>query len=235
MKKNEVFHFKKFSVFHSVNAQKVSTDSVLLGAWSEIGEGRRILDIGTGCGVLSLMIAQRFPESEIIAIEQEKDFSEEATENFLSSIYNNQIMSIHGNVLDLEESRLFDHLICNPPYFENSLLSENAIRNKARHIDNLKTEDLFRISKQLLNFNGKLSLVVPYRNMNSYLENAHRFGFSLSRECKVKHTPVSDFSLWLAEFSIDKYETKSEILIIKNENDYSSQYESLLRDFLTIF
>lgn len=235
MKKNEIFRFKQFDVAHQINAQKVSTDSVLLGAWADLENVTAILDIGTGCGVLSLMAAQRNLNAEIIAIEIENSFAEEAKVNFRNSRFSSRINLINEDVRNYS-SRTFNHIICNPPYFSDSLKSDIISRNKARHDLNLSFESLAESSSKLLDKAGKISLVIPFEKMDEVVKSFSSFELYLSRSCKVKHTLNSKYSLALLEFHNERNEIKdSSELIIKNENEFTDKYKKLLSEFLLIF
>ena len=235
MKKNETFKFKKFEVNHKINAQKVSTDSVLLGAWSNLEESRNILDIGTGCGVLALMAAQRTLQAQITAIEIDCSFAEEARFNFTNSLFSNRINLLNEDVRQFSTEK-FDHIICNPPYFANSLKSEINSRNQARHDLNLSLENLAETGSRLMSFNGKISMVIPLQRMETLIKFFNLFELYLTRRCDVKHTNNSLQSLCLLEFQNVKTEiVENAELIIKNGDEYTNEYKNLLRDFLLIF
>lgn len=235
MKKNEIFKFKQFDVAHQINAQKVSTDSVLLGAWADLEKSENILDIGTGCGVLSLMAAQRNLNAEIIAIEIENSFAEEAEVNFKNSRFSSRINLINEDVRDYSSTK-FDHIICNPPYFSDSLKSDIISRNKARHDLNLSFDSLAESSSKLLNDNGRISLVIPFEKKDEVVKSFSTFELYLSRSYMVKHTLRSKYSLCLLEFQNERIEfIESSELIIKSDNEFSFEYKNLLSEFLLIF
>jgi len=235
MKKNEVFKFKQFDIIHRVNAQKVSTDSVLLGAWADLIESKRILDIGTGCGVLALMSAQRNLNAEIIAIEIEKLFAEEARINFDHSQFSSRINLINLDVKNFSAGK-FDHIICNPPYFSNSLKSNIHLRNNARHDLNLSFDSLAETVSKILDINGKISLVVPFIKQKDVIKSFATFELFPTRICKVSHNEESPSSLSLIEFQNSNRSLISESeLVIKDGIEYNEKYRLLLRDFLTIF
>lgn len=235
MKKNDIFRFKQFEITHRVNAQKVSTDSVLLGAWANIIDDEKILDIGTGTGILSLMCAQRNSSVEITAIEIEKAFGEEAAINFSQSNYSNRIKLIIGDIKYFKGNN-FDHIICNPPYFSNALKSDDSLKNSARHDLNLNFETLSLLGFSLLNEKGRISIVIPAEIQNSVVLKFERNSLHLKRICKVKHTFEMKPSLVLLEFRKNEtYELLVEELLIKSQAEYSEEYKKMLKDFLTIF
>lgn len=235
MKKNEIFKFKEFEVSHKVNAQKVSTDSVLLGAWADLLDAHYVLDIGTGCGVLALMAAQRNPNAKIDAVEIIPEFAFEAKTNFKRSKFDSRIKLIQTDIRKFPRKNQYDHIIVNPPYFSNSLQSTNPSKNNARHDLNLSFEDLAEAASDLLSENGKISIVVPFQKAD-YLQGCFRqFGMQCYRMSSLKHTKDSSVSIRLMEFgSMHKPFTESEIIIKEGEN-YSETYSNLLKGFLTIF
>ncbi len=233
--KNPVFQFKKFAVRHEINGQKVSTDSVLLGAWTDFKNSKMIVDIGSGSGVLALMAAQRADDdARIYAIEKEKSFYKEAELNFKNSLFDSKIIAIHTNVLGWDDIKV-DHVICNPPYFSDSLLSPDVNRTSARHTDDLSENDLVKTVRRILDLKGKFSFVAP----KSYYERIKlkllEEGFFEKRSCFVRHTGSSDISIVLAEFSLAQTLTDTQELIIKENDVYTDSYRNLLMDFLIIF
>lgn len=234
MKKNDLFRFKSFEITHKLNGQKVSTDSVLLGAWAKVNHAEKILDIGTGCGILALMAAQRNFNAFITAIEKNELFLTEACKNFQSSPFRNRIEGIHSNATDFKGK--FDSILCNPPYFRNALLSPDAKRNEARHSEDLDISVLIKKASELLSERGILSLVFPFQYFPMAEEEAGKNKFNLVRICEVRHNQNSNTpSLILAEYSLIKRALEKEELIIKNGNNYSQKYSNLLGEFLLIF
>src|SRR5688572_22601587 len=162
-KKDKQFHFKQFSVRHDRSGMKVGTDGVLLGAWVEVKNAKRLLDIGTGTGVIALMLAQRTqPNVTIDAIEIDRDAIEDASENFSSSPWSNRFTLHRGRVQEFSTSKKFDIIVSNPPYFIDSYKPPNDQRIIARHAESLSFEDLLRVSEKLLEENGTLNVVLPY-------------------------------------------------------------------------
>lgn len=236
MKKSDIFNFKKFAVSHSVNAQKISTDSVLLGAWTDFSGAKSILDIGTGCGILSLMAAQKTNSLvSIDAVEIDKKFAEEADLNFKASQWP---LKINLTVTDIKnfDRRGFDHIIANPPYFSEKIYSPLSEKNRARHDLDLTFEELAYIAKQKLTGDGIISLVGPAQIQERILNAFRNESFHLKRICKVKHYERAEPSLLLFEFGLKELIPLNEELIIRNEDgSYSAQYSLLLGDFLIIF
>lgn len=235
MKKNEIFRFKKFEVSHKINAQKVSTDSVLLASWADLRNSKVILDIGTGCGVLALMIAQRSENATIFGIEIESSFADEADQNFKDSPFSDRLNLFNEDIRTFSRMK-FDHIICNPPYFSNSLKSEYESRNLARHDLNLSFEELSESVFRLLNHGGRFSVVIPDLKKDQLINIFKIKGFNLLRECDVKHHLTSPTSIILLEFGFQDSETIERTeLILKNESGHSEEYKDLMKDFLIVF
>ncbi len=161
------FHFQQFTVRHAHSAMKVGIDSILLGGWAPFERPGRILDIGSGCGLLSLMMAQRFPGAEIMGVEIDPVACKEAKGNFDRSPWSDRLKSIGGNALDLSGSYpgRFDAIISNPPFFTESLMSQDQSKNRARHQKSLSTSTLLHLADNLLNSFGTLALILPHSHL----------------------------------------------------------------------
>ena len=224
------FKFKKFEIIQESNPQKVGTDSMLLGAWTK-GKFNRILDIGTGTGILALMCAQKFTTADITAIEPDLPSFEEANQNFKSSIFSERILGINAALQNFDTLEKFDLIICNPPYFDGSYLSEDLNRNRARHQSELKTDELYEHSSDLLTENGKLNLVIPYAMLTEHLERAfdnelflQNILISLSPDGTKKRAFIS-----LGNNAIEPHEES--IIVKDSSNQYSSKYIELTKEF----
>ncbi len=161
---NPYFRFKQFVVYHDRCAMKVGTDGVLLGAWCDVAKCASILDIGTGSGLIALMIAQRTADTaHIDGIEIDENAAMQAIENVARSPWHSRISIIHDDFLDYASNtrHRYDRIISNPPYFENSLLSEEPARMKARHTDRLTYTTLLSAAVSLLTADGTISLIFP--------------------------------------------------------------------------
>ncbi len=131
--RDDFFTFKQFKLRHRDAAMKVGTDAVLLGSWAfDATNPNRILDVGTGCGILALMMSQRFPTAQIEAIELEKKAFDEAQYNFENSPFSERLRIALGNFLEMSEDEKFDAIICNPPYYQDKISSSIPERNMAR-------------------------------------------------------------------------------------------------------
>lgn len=153
------FTFKQFTIRQDRCAMKVGTDGVLLGAWATGGD--RILDIGTGTGLVALMMAQRFPNATVTGIEIDDAAATQATENVASSPFHERIDIEHCALQDFNPQSKYDAITCNPPFFEESLKCPNKTRNTARHTDTLPYSTLFEHCRDMLTDEGTLSIIIP--------------------------------------------------------------------------
>ncbi|MBQ6939382.1 MAG: methyltransferase, partial [Muribaculaceae bacterium] len=162
---------------------KVGTDSVLLGAWAKLPERGRILDIGCGTGILSLMVAQRSPSLSITAIEIDPRATLQAQENVAQSPWQERIEVINGDFTKIANAlnRQFESIISNPPYFEQSLLSPDSARTTARHTTSLSYDAIFRQGRDIITPNGNISLVIPADLYTQVNHTAMLYGWGASR------------------------------------------------------
>lgn len=157
------FDFKHFRIYHDRCANKVGTDGVLLGAWADVQNDERLLDIGTGSGIIALMLAQRNGKALITGIENNNEAAGQAAENVQRSPYHERVDIVNEDFNEWQTEERFDHIVSNPPYFEEDVLPADAARNAARHTTSLTLENLIRKSKALLKDDGKISLILPYQ------------------------------------------------------------------------
>ncbi|MGC4023205.1 MAG: methyltransferase, partial [Cyclobacteriaceae bacterium] len=159
---SEPFRFKQFSVNNDKCAMKVGTDAVLLGAWMDLDNAQSILEIGTGSGVIALMVAQRTPaDAHIDAIEIEEQDATQAKENVKNSPWPSKIGIHQAAFQDFENKTKYDLIFSNPPYFNKSLLPPSSERSRVRHTNTLSYEELIVHSLRLINTKGKLAVILP--------------------------------------------------------------------------
>lgn len=234
-----VFYFKQFSVHHQNSTMKVGTDAVLLGAITDIGKAKNILDVGTGSGVIALMLAQR-SDASIHAIDPDKPSIKEAGENFKASSWEERLSAENITIQNFAESNNpdFDLIVTNPPYFTNALKNPDASKAQARHNDNLSFDELIRNASQLLNSQGKLALILPASEEQSILHIA--FTYKLFPNQITYILPREDKSPNRIVLELSKQETSgklfSQTLSIRNKTgEYSPEYIALLKNFLLYF
>lgn len=194
--------FKQFRVHDDACGMKVGTDALLLGSWAgttstEAGQSvQRILDIGTGSGVLALMLAQRFPTAEVDAVELEPEAAQQATENVAESPFSNRIQVHHRAIQGW--SKEADLIVCNPPFFHDHPKSQDRKRNLARHDDTLPLRVLFSTASACLNAQGSFALVFPENRAQEVVVEAQMQGFILHAKVQLRATPAHEVirSLW---------------------------------------
>lgn len=230
---NQWFEFKQFKISQDKTAMKVGTDSVLLGAWCNTEGINTALDIGTGTGVVALMIAQRTKNVWIDAVEIDPMAAEQAIENIQNSKFNVNVKK--NDFLSFARNSLFkyDLIVSNPPYFENSKLSGNKQKDTARHNLNLNISDIFNESYNLLTSKGRLTLIYPYEKIDETIEIARSFGFYQGRLLIIKPTPNKKPHRFMAEFYKSKQDKnfENEIFIEYERHIYSEDYIFLTKDF----
>jgi tRNA1Val (adenine37-N6)-methyltransferase len=211
---------------------KVGTDGVLLGAWTNLINTTYILDIGTGTGVIALMLAQRAKQAIIDAVEIEQEAFEDATENIASSPWADRIRVHHHSIQDFNSTTQFDLIVSNPPFFQNSFKPPDAKRGVARHTQHLTFPELLNTVKKFLAPSGKLSIILPYTEGLEFITLASTYRFHCSRKWSFRTRAEKPIERWLLEFSNMKVvPEEGEILLYKNEDEWSDGYKELTRDF----
>ncbi|MBD8389730.1 tRNA1(Val) (adenine(37)-N6)-methyltransferase [Dysgonomonas sp. BGC7] len=231
---NPFFHFKQFTVYHDRCAMKVGTDGVLLGAWTDISDAKTALDIGTGTGLISLMIAQRNSNITIDAIDIEIDAIAQAKDNIKNSPFATQIKCTQCSVQEFAEKyeKKYDIIVSNPPFFAESLKSPDNQRSLARHDDTLSINDLLKASAKLLNNNGKLSLIYPYEYKRAILDIAKLNNLFINKATNVYPTSSSQPKRILLEISKNQTSIQENSLTIEESRHiYSDEFTELVKDF----
>ena len=227
------FTFKQFSVHQDRCAMKVGTDGTLLGAWTFAPNAEcRILDIGTGTGLIALMMAQRYPRAFITAIDIDSDACAQAKENVNNSPYKDRIEVICCDIRDYE-SDMFDVIVSNPPYFNNSLECPDSKRSIARHSVILGYDALINSVRHLLKDNGTFSMIAPTDSVSRIESAAVLSGLFLSRKYNVRTLPDKAPKRCLLEFS-KMFPTEIEIRVESIETTpkiKSNWYNNLTKDF----
>lgn len=213
---------------------KVGTDGTLLGAWANAPVGAaRILDIGTGTGLIALMMAQRFPEAQIVGIDIDTEATEQARENVAASPFADRIMINREDVTKFEDKEGFDAIVSNPPYFVDSLTCPAEQRTMARHAVTLNYKTLMHAANKLLKNDGIISIVIPTENIKDINSVAALEGLFVSRICKIKTTPNKMPKRQLVEIRkhpVEEIDYREEILE-DNPGQRSEWYHNLTKDF----
>lgn len=239
------FRFKQFEIKQDRCAMKVGTDGVLLGAWAD--GGYRILDIGSGTGLISLMMAQRFAEAHVVGIDIDDEACGQACENVEASPFRDRVRMVHARLQDFSpgkaqemlglpvgsEDGVFDAIVSNPPFFVDSMKNPDNKRAMARHTDTLPFRELLRGVKALLSKEGVFSVVLPKEVVSNFEAEACISGFYLVRKCAVKTVENKVTKRYLLAFSRQRksaYQETTEVMMDKQGNR-SEWYEKITDEF----
>src|SRR5690606_490983 len=185
-----VMQFKQFSIRHDRVAMKVGMDGVLLGAWTSVENVKTILDVGTGSGVIALMLAQRATDSVRVDAVEISDDAHQAAENFSASPWNDRLRAHQSSVQELEVDEPYDLIVTNPPYYADALQPPAPRRESARHARALRHAEIVAAAYRLLRSHGRSSLMLPHAAANSSGTPGARQGFYCSRVCEVQSRPT---------------------------------------------
>ncbi len=214
---------------------KVGTDGVLIGCWCDTTDAKRVLDIGTGTGLIALMVAQRSTnDCQITGIEIDTDAAEQAHENVASSPWPNRIDIVGEKLQDYLPSCQFDLIVSNPPYFTNALKAPDAKRSAARHNDSLTVEDIVHFATKNLSEKGKLAVVLPCEEGKRLLAESIACGLHVRHTTWVKTTINKTPKRMLVEVGKEKPQRETEdtlVLSNGNNNEKTDQFINLVKDF----
>ncbi|WP_026978477.1 tRNA1(Val) (adenine(37)-N6)-methyltransferase [Flavobacterium tegetincola] len=230
------FKFKQFSVEQDRCAMKIGTDGVLLGAWSPIPEiAISVLDIGAGTGIIALMLAQRSTAEQIDAVEIDEEAYEQATENFENSPWGDRLFCFHAGLDELieEPEDEYDLIISNPPFYTENYKTEDSQRDLARFEVAMPFEMLVEAADLLLSENGIFSVIIPFKEEESFLALARDFELFPMKITRVKGTSTSEIKRSLLAFKrLESNEIEINELVIETERHvYTEEYISLTKDF----
>lgn len=235
---NAYFQFKHFQILQEKAGMKVTTDACLFGAWvaekilQMHDEPARILDIGGGTGLLSLMLAQVTENTIIEAVELNKEVATETAKNFKGSPWSTRLHSHAGEIQSFATSNTYDLIICNPPFFSNSQKGKQAAKNLALHDKQLPMDELIQSISRLLSKNGTCYLLFPEREMNAFTVKANSIGLLTHEYIYVKNEVDQPILRMMRGFGYNKNEvTASEIIIRKSDGKYTDTFWQLLKDY----
>lgn len=229
------FRFKQFEVNHHRCAMKVNTDGVLLGAWANVDGAKQALDVGTGSGVIALMLAQRGAR-QVIGLDIDADAAAQAEENFMASPWADRLWAYPIALQQFMHNTPYDLIISNPPYFENAYKTPHKARNLARHNDTLPLTDLMYFAAQWLTPQGRLALVLPADMEQACLAAAQPQALYVQRCCYVKGTADGDNKRILIELGSEAIEPNLSHLAIETAPlQYTTEYRALTKDFYLAF
>lgn len=229
------FKFKEFSVNQDQCAMKIGTDGVLLGAWTSIeSHPFSILDIGAGTGILSLMMAQRSNAELIDALEIDERAYEQCVENFEDSPWGDRLFCYHADLAEFTEEieDTYDLIISNPPFYSEDFKSKNRQRDLARFSDAMPFDHLINNASKLLSNTGKLSVIIPYKEEDSFIALATKDKLHVNKILRVRGNSQSELKRSLLEFSFNESEIEqTELTIETARHEYTEDYTNLTKDF----
>jgi tRNA1Val (adenine37-N6)-methyltransferase len=232
------FQFKEFTINQDKTAMKVGTDGVLLGAWCTVENyPESILDIGSGTGVISLMIAQRSDAMTIDAFEVDANAYEQTVQNFEASDWGDRLYCYNATFQEFaneiaEEQETYDLIVSNPPFYTDDFKTESEARNKARFTSSLSFEELISGVSKILTENGSFVVIIPFKEEENFINLTKTKNLFLNKVCHVQGNITSAIKRSLLTFSFDQTAIKKEHLIIVIErHKYTEDYINLTKDF----
>lgn len=232
MSRERIFRFKQFSLLNDRTAMKVGTDGVLLGAWCDVAGAHRVLDVGTGCGLIALMIAQRNHDAVISAIDIDHDAVEEAKVNIANSPWSDRVEARVADFNDYVAQEPFDLIVSNPPFFTEDVMAPDRSRNQARHSVTLTLEQLIIKSKSMLADGGTLAIITPVEQEIHIRTCVVKASMSIKRLARVLPVEGTAPKRLLWELVKSPAETMEEQITIRlADASYTQQYIDLTRDF----
>jgi len=226
-----IFKFKNFNVIQTNAPQKVGTDAMVLGALVNHENTSSILDVGTGCGVIALMLAQNYPKAKVTGLDIDEKAALQAQSNFQNSHFPNEFEALHQNFLEYILSQKFDLIVSNPPYFNTKMPSIDQQRSLARHENSMSLQDLINHSERLLTENGALWMIVPSERAEALINDD--LNLKLSQRIKIYGKPnrhVRDVLVFTKTQNEIDYRL-SELTIRDDKNQYTEQYKALTLEF----
>jgi tRNA1Val (adenine37-N6)-methyltransferase len=231
-----IFTFKKFSLAHGNPGLKISTEACILGAWAQSFANGKILDIGTGCGLLACMLAQTNPNSSIDAVEIHHDVAKLAMENIKNSPFQKQIKVINGDIRSIFTEEPYDFIISNPPFFSNHLPARLTDKQIALHDDELSFIDLIGSIKKRIKPGGKFAVIYPKEAMDKFEKELGKNGLFIHKLLHIFPNPNSKLLRVICLGSTEKQDVAHENLHIKDENnEYTEAFKLVLNPYYLIF
>jgi tRNA1Val (adenine37-N6)-methyltransferase len=231
-----MFKFKQFSIEQDRCAMKIGTDGVLLGAWAPIDNNPfSILDIGTGTGIIALMLSQRSNAQQIDALEIDEDAYEQAVDNFENSPWSDRLFCFHAGLDEFveEPEDEYDLIVSNPPFYTDDYKTENEQRDLARFADAMPFEDLVEAADLLLSENGVFAVIIPFKEEGNFIALANEYELYPLKITRVKGTPTTEIKRSLLAFSRNETATvlRNELIIETARHVYTPEYIELTEDF----
>jgi len=227
------FHFKHFSLYHHRSTMKVGTDAILLGRWTEVKPSDVVLDIGTGCGLLPLMLAQK-GVSLVDAVDIDKDSIDEASINFQASQWRDHLQAYCVDIVDYQTDSKYDVIISNPPFFSRFSMCDSERKSRARHTDaTLSFEVLCNVVCRLMKSDGRFALVLPAKESVGFLSVANEFGLFLQKKMNIIPIAGKETNRVNLELGFQPCNhPQEEDFVIRDKNKrFTSQYAEFLKDY----
>ncbi len=229
------FHFRKFSMLHARSTMKIGTDAVLLASWETGLNPNSILEIGTGSGIIALLLAQGFPMAEITAVDIDAESVDEAAENFRRSAWSSRLQAIHADIRQFSklESQKYELIISNPPFFSASFKSEKEKRNLARHTDQLSFDELAEAIAKNLDPSGSFVLVLPADQFESWDKAATKQKLKLNAVesiIPVEGMPPNRINMCYS-FTAHLPIKREQFTIRKTDNQFTNQYFNRIKEY----
>ena len=226
------FQFKQFAVAHHRATMPVGTDAVLLGAWAKQLLPKRILDVGTGCGIIALMLAQRYAGAVIEAVDYDATSVEEAAENFKNSPFAERLTAKQADFREFESSTKYDLIVSNPPYFNTKIKPTDESRRLARSTETLPYPALVKGIAGLLAPNGSFCCVLPANAIKEISLTAEHYGLKLNELLYIKYNTRTEPSVALIRYSfIDMPLQIDKLILHTNDGKRSNAYVELVKEF----
>lgn len=227
------FHFKHFSLFHHRSSMKVGTDAIMLGRWTDVKPSDVVLDIGTGCGLLPLMLAQK-GVAQVDAVDIDSASIEEATINFEASQWREQLKAFCVDIVDFQTDKQYDLIITNPPYFVHFSQCDSTRKSKARHSDvTLSFDVLCGVVRRFLKPDGRFALVLPAVESVAFLKVAQSMGLFLHKRMAIIPIAGKESNRVHLELAfLQTNEIQEETFVLRDgDNRFTAQYKDFLKDF----
>lgn len=232
------FFFKKFGMFHHRSTMRIGTDAVLFAQWAEVSPSDKVLDIGTGSGIIPMILSQKGTDF-VDAVELDNDSYEEAKLNFSISAWSKKLNIINNDIRVFadENDKKYDLIVSNPPYYASDVKPINEKKVMARHVSTLSFRDLLLSAKKMMKTDSRFALVLPYYESRLFIKEAEQLGFYLQKEMMIIPIKGKDPNRVNMQFVLRNVEKIStEYLTIRNEDySYTNEYKDFLKDYYLDF
>ncbi len=232
------FFFKKFGMFHHRSTMRVGTDAVLFAQWVDVASSDNALDIGTGSGVIPLILAQKGVGS-VDAVELDCDSYEEAVLNFKMSVYSDKLTVIQNDVRNYADSvnKKYDLIVSNPPYYSSDVKPIKEKKVMARHVSTLSFRDLLISAKKMMKEDARLALVLPFYESRLFIKEAENLGFNLQKEFLISPIDGKEPNRVNMQFVLNEVKcAENKLFTIRNKDySYTEEYKEFLKDYYLDF